>query len=218
MGMVKNSAKTIICFGDSNTWGAVPASDTNERYPRDIRWPGALQLMLGEDYEVINEGLCGRTFVAHDPTKPYRTGITHLQSILRTADPCELVIIMLGTNDIKSTYALEPSDVVQHLEETIKLIQGERTFLTAEPKILVICPAKPVEPLNEKIDSRMTRWPEFFSILPDAFKQITEKYGCHYLNAGHFVTSSSIDGYHLDPEAHMTLAREINKMIKNFFE
>lgn len=58
-GMIKTSAKTILCYGDSNTWGNVPSSFL--RYPRDVRWPAVLQNLLGEDYEVISEGLCGRT-------------------------------------------------------------------------------------------------------------------------------------------------------------
>lgn len=218
MGIIKNSAKTIVCYGDSNTWGAVPASITNERYSREIRWPGALQLLLGNDYEVINEGLCGRTLVAHDLAKPYRTGIAHLQSILRTTDPCALIIIMLGTNDIKSIYTLEPVDIVLHLEQTIRLIQAESSFLQINPKILVICPPRPVEPTKRKIDERMTRWPEFFAVLPDGFREIARKYDCYYLNAGDIVTSSTIDGYHLEPEAHTTLAKEINKIIKKIFE
>jgi len=73
---IKDSAKTIVCFGDSNTWGMMPRA--NKRYPRSMRWTNILQKLLGEEYEVVNEGLCGRTFVATDITRPQVTGITHL--------------------------------------------------------------------------------------------------------------------------------------------
>lgn len=58
--------KTILCYGDSNTWGYVPGSlDFKtvyvERYPRTIRWPGLLQQYLGSEYYVVEEGLNGRT-------------------------------------------------------------------------------------------------------------------------------------------------------------
>lgn len=57
--------KTILCYGDSNTYGLRP--DSNQRYPREIRWTGLLQKSLGEDYYVIEEGLSGRTTLWDDP-------------------------------------------------------------------------------------------------------------------------------------------------------
>ena len=210
--MIKDSAKTIVCYGDSNTWGAVPLSD--DRYPRNVRWTGVLQSLLGDDYEVINEGLCGRTFVGHDPVKPWRTGINHIQSIVETADPCYLTIIMLGTNDIKTTYGFEPNDIVLHLEQTINAIRDENLNLQIVPKILIICPAKPVEPTSGKIDERLIRWPEFLDFFAKAFKKVAEKQGCYYLNAGDIIISSKIDGYHLDPDAHAILAKKLSEIVK----
>jgi lysophospholipase L1-like esterase len=70
-------AKVVVCYGDSNTWGAHPFDD--DRFPANIRWVGVVQDLLGPEYEVINEGLCGRTFVAEDPVKPFRTGIAMLK-------------------------------------------------------------------------------------------------------------------------------------------
>ena len=46
--------KRIMCFGDSNTWGANPSDGS--RYPEDVRWTGVLQQTLGEGYQVIEEG------------------------------------------------------------------------------------------------------------------------------------------------------------------
>ena len=52
------SMKTIVCFGDSNTWGYVPGSD-GERFSPEIRWPARLAAALGSAWEVIAEGLNG---------------------------------------------------------------------------------------------------------------------------------------------------------------
>ena len=119
--IIKDEAKTILCYGDSNTWGAIPSSD--ERYQRSIRWPSALQNLLGSEFEIISEGLPGRTLVAHDPNKPHRTGITHLQTFLESSEPLSLVIIMLGTNDVKGIYNLSAADIAEHLNQTIKFIK-----------------------------------------------------------------------------------------------
>ena len=82
---IKPNAKTIVCYGDSNTWGAIP--NNPGRFSRDVCWTGVLQKELGSDYEVINEGLCGRTFIVEEKGKEHRVGITHLESILNTNEP-----------------------------------------------------------------------------------------------------------------------------------
>ncbi len=203
--------KTIVCYGDSNTWGANPKDDT--RLPIDTRWPGVLQELLGQNYLVISEGLPGRTLVANDPAKPQRTGITHLQAILETHDPIDLVIVMLGTNDIKTTYNLSAEDIANHLEQTIQLIRNAKSELLIQPKILIVCPPSPVKPERGEIDSRMVRYPEIFKKLPELYEKIAEKTGCGYLNAGNYISSSKIDGYHLDSDAHMKLAEKIFQKI-----
>ena len=57
--------RTILCYGDSNTWGSDP--ETRERFPEDVRWPGVLRMRLGEEYRVMEEGLPGSTTVREDP-------------------------------------------------------------------------------------------------------------------------------------------------------
>ena len=58
--------RTLLCFGDSNTWGYIPGSN-GRRFPREVRWPVRLQLALGDDWEVIAEGLNGRTATHGQP-------------------------------------------------------------------------------------------------------------------------------------------------------
>ena len=57
--------KTIVCYGDSNTFGTNPAftGEINSpfRWGKEVRWTGKLQKLLGEEYNVIEEGLGGRT-------------------------------------------------------------------------------------------------------------------------------------------------------------
>ncbi|MEK7642057.1 MAG: GDSL-type esterase/lipase family protein [Patescibacteria group bacterium] len=208
--MIHNSAKTILCYGDSNTWGNVPRSDM--RYPRDVRWPGKLQIILGDDYEVISEGLCGRTLVAENPKKPHRTGITHLQAIFESADPIDLAIIMLGSNDVKKSYQLTPAQIAEHLSQTIDKIRSLGDLEKA-PQILVVCPPPVIVPKTGDLDERMVAGIEAFKTLPALFKGIAEKYKCGFIDAGEHVSSSDIDGYHLDGEAHIKLAEIIGAWI-----
>ncbi len=202
--------KTILCYGDSNTWGSIPRTDN--RYPKEIRWPGALGNLLGNGYEVISEGLCGRTFAAINPSKPHRTGITHLHAILESHDPLDLVIIMLGTNDIKTTYGLSAEEIAKDLEKTIELIRSDEVDIS-DLKILVICPPPVIEPSTKDLDPRMTNGAMLFKKLPSLFKDICNKHDCAFINAGDHVSSSLVDGYHLDESSHIKLAKVIAEKV-----
>ena len=93
--------KTILCFGDSNTFGYVPG--TGGRYAREVRWPCRMAQILGEGYEVVAEGLSGRTTVFSDYIEPYRAGIEQIVPIVQSHAP-DALVVMLGTNDTKTRY------------------------------------------------------------------------------------------------------------------
>jgi lysophospholipase L1-like esterase len=91
--------KSVLCFGDSITWGYVPL--TAGRLLRAERWPGILQKSLGESYYVIKEGLNGRASVFDEPFRDGRNARTTLLAVLESHAPLDLLIIMLGTNDLR---------------------------------------------------------------------------------------------------------------------
>ena len=91
--------KSVLCFGDSNTWGYIPL--TAGRLLRSERWPGILQKSLGDSYYVIEEGLNGRATVFDEPFRDGRNARTTLLAVLESHAPLDLLIIMLGTNDLK---------------------------------------------------------------------------------------------------------------------
>lgn len=94
--------KEILCFGDSNTYGLIPG--TKERYGRDTRWTGLLEQHLYEKgYRIIEEGLCGRTTVFEDELREGRKGAALLPTLLESHAPIDRVVLMLGTNDCKTS-------------------------------------------------------------------------------------------------------------------
>ncbi len=114
--------KTILCFGDSNTYGLNPRHQT--RFPDTIRWTGQLQQML-PNWRIAEEGLCGRTTVFPDPIRTNRTGADALPMLLETHAPLEAVILMLGTNDCKACFHNTPNQIGQGVT---RLIQQIRQF------------------------------------------------------------------------------------------
>ena len=149
--------KTVMCFGDSLTWGWLPQDPPlpRGRFHRDVRWTGVLANSLGEDYVVIEEGLSRRTTTVDDPTDPRLNGGSHLPSALASHLPLDLVIILLGTNDTKVTVGRTPLQIGMGISvlvgQVLTSAAGIGTTYPA-PQVLVVAPpplAAPKDPWFE---------------------------------------------------------------------
>ena len=129
--------KTVLCFGDSNTWGYVPGSN-GERHSRDARWPARLQSALGVDWEVIAEGLSGRTATIDRPDSEGRNGLPYLLPCLHSHAPVDLVVICLGTHDVNFVADDRVARCVARLVRVVR--RSEAGPGGAAPEVLVICP------------------------------------------------------------------------------
>lgn len=105
--------KRILIYGDSNTWGAIGSG--GGRYQQSEQWPNILQNLLGDEYEILQEGLPGRIAGNHDTADIHRNGRNGYEIALRVAAPVSFVIIALGTNDAKKKYNLTVSQIVDDL-------------------------------------------------------------------------------------------------------
>lgn len=151
--------KTILCYGDSNTWGYNP--DGTGRYPKHIRWTSVLQNELGNDYDVIPEGLNGRTTVWDDPVRgEYRNGKKYLLPCLHTHKPIDLVILFLGSNDLKYRFNVNSNEIAQSIEMLANIIEKSETGPNmSSPEILVIIPPPILTPNGIKTSDYLA--PEF---------------------------------------------------------
>ncbi|MBM3768429.1 MAG: hypothetical protein FJW32_23860 [Acidobacteria bacterium] len=202
--MENRGVRSILCFGDSNTWGFTPG--TGERYPRSVRWPGLLQAALGDTAHVIEEGLCGRTTVFGDPHIEIRNGKRALPYCLETHKPLDTVILMLGTNDCMHKHSATPFDIARGMSVLV-----EMTRASGVNDILVIAPA-PI--------TKLTAFAEPFEggreksqLLAERYAAMAAQFGVAFLDAGSVVRSSDLDGFHLDANAHRTLAASIERAI-----
>jgi lysophospholipase L1-like esterase len=196
--------KEILCFGDSNTWGADPADDTR-RFAWPVRWPGVLQRQLGEEYHVVEEGLGGRTTVIDDPLPPHRSGLALLAPILESHAPVDLVIVMLGTNDISYAWstAAQAADGAAALAHLV--LRSELGPDGAAPKVLLVCPP-PVGPFTNSENPELWDGAEDKSrALPLEFARVASALRCPWLDAGEVIATSPVDGWHLEVTEHARL-------------
>jgi lysophospholipase L1-like esterase len=211
--------KTILCYGDSNTWGFVPGSFVAEplfmeRYPRNKRWTGILQSLLGSDYYVVEEGLNGRTTNVDYQELVNRNGKTFLPVCLYAHSPIDLVVLMLGPNDLKVEFNRTSDDVMTGISELLEIIKIS-TFgsdMKQSPQVLLVSPPEIVheEGFNGVFKGAMKRGADLGSKL----NKLADKNGCYFLDACLHVSCSKIDGVHLSAAGHELFARAIYKTIK----
>jgi lysophospholipase L1-like esterase len=203
--------KTILCYGDSNTWGYRP--DTQTRYSRDERWPGVFRNALGEDYLVIEEGLNGRTTVWDDPIEGYKNGKEYLIPCLETHKPLDLVIIMLGTNDLKKRFSLGAFDIAGGAGVLVKIVQKSETGIDGNPpKVLVMAPP-PIAKLTDFAAMFEGAKPKS-DLFSQEYARMAQETGCEFLDTADTIVSSDVDGIHFDVGEHQKLGLAVAARVR----
>ena len=202
--------KTILCYGDSNTWGYRPSEGS--RYDRDQRWTGILQAELGPEYLVSEEGLNGRTTVWDDPLGESRSGKTFLPVCLETHHPLDLVLIMLGTNDLKQRFNLPACDIAAGAGALVKMVQqSDAGPAGAAPQVLLIA-SPPLGKLTASADT-FAGGPAKSLQLAGFYREVAEQLGCHFRAAGTVVVTSDRDGVHWEAEEHRKFGQWLARVI-----
>lgn len=205
--------KRILCFGDSNTWGFTPI--TGERYGEDVRWTG--RLAKNPEYVIIEEGLNGRTSAYPDYIAPWRTGTDYIEACVASHEPLDLLIVMLGTNDMKK-YVCNCADA--SAKGVARLIRMGLNVAEKPFKVLMIAPPVisrkrlELEPPMLQLNMESLENSEKFAGL---FKEQAELNGWYFLDAASIVTPSDKDAVHLEPEGHAALAAAIEEKLKEIF-
>jgi len=203
--------KRILCYGDSNTWGYDPVS--RERFESEKRWPRVLGQTLGRGYEVVEEGLSGRTTVWDDPIEGYKNGREYLIPCLESHRPLDIVIILLGTNDLKKRFSLSAYDIAQGAGVLVRVAQGSQSGREGrEPQVLLLAPP-PILSLREYAEmfEDAERKSQMFS---EHFGRIAKELGCAFLDTSVVIISSQLDGIHFEGEEHCKLGKAVALKVK----
>jgi len=208
--------KTILCFGDSNTWGFMPNTD-HERLPAGSRIPDILQAELGADFRVIDEALNGRMSAWDDPMHADKNALRQLPFLLDSHRPIDMVTLQLGTNDMKHYMHLSALDSALAQDSLIDAIEGAHCGPGGErPKILLIAPPLIVDTDNAVRDL-FAGGVEKSLAFADAYRKIADKRQCLFFNAAAVVKASVRDGIHLEAEEHRKQALAMADIMRKAF-
>ena len=207
--------KAVLCYGDSNTWGYDPA--TAERFSRDERWTGVLRQELGDGYLVIEEGLNGRTTVWDDPIEGYKNGKEYLIPCLETHRPLDLVVIMLGTNDLKMRFSLSAYDIANGAGVLVDVVHKSAAGPGGgSPKVLLMAPP-PVAKLTEfaeMLEGAQAKSKRF----AEHYGRVAGEYGCEFFDTGQVIVSSDVDGIHFELSEHRKLGRAVADQVRRILK
>ncbi len=205
--------RTVVCYGDSNTHGADPV--TLGRFPRDVRWPGVLAAELAGSADVIEEGLNGRTTIWDDPFLDGRNGRPYLLPCLRSHAPVDVLVLMLGTNDLKSVFRREAHEIAAGVGALVDLALTSGTGPgDGSPAVLLVAPPR-LEAATDRADlwgfggARATS-----ERLPALYRTVAELKGVAYLDAAALVGGDPADGVHLNAHDHGILGLAVGRAVR----
>lgn len=210
--------RTVLLFGDSNTHGTTPALElgASGRFAREERWSTRLAGLL-PDWEVVAEGHPGRTTVHDDPIEgAHRNGLTVLPSLLESHAPVDVVLMMLGTNDLKERFSVNAGDIALSLERLVRVIRASGAGPGGKaPGVLLVAPPPIVEVgcLAGMFAGGAAKSRDLAIEVAAAARRV----GVPFLDAGQVVTVSAIDGIHYDAAANAPLAEAFAAAIRQHF-
>ncbi len=203
--------KNILCFGDSNTWGYEPL--VARRYPADVRWPGVLQNSLGDGFRVIEEGLNGRTNVTNEEERPIRSGLDVLPVLLESHRPLDLVVIMLGTNDLNHDFDLSAGQIADGARQVCRSVIDCEYLADDPPEILLISPTH-VELVTVEEEDQFIGAIEKSRELAEHYQAVADDLGIHFLDASKIVVKTDLDGVHWDVSQHHDFGESLSGTIR----
>jgi len=210
--------KNILAFGDSLTWGFI--AGTWERHPFDVRWPNVLAAGLHGKARVIEEGHNGRTTVFDDPTTgDDRNGARILPVLLSTHQPLDLVIILLGTNDIKFANRCRAFDASMGMGRLVQIVQ---TFpyqaWAPKPQVLIVAPPALVPTDDEWFNDLWGHAIEESKLFAKHYARVAEEMGVHFFDAGSVAKADKTDGGHLDADNTKATGTALVPVVKRILD
>ena len=201
--------KRILIYGDSNTHGF--RVDNGLRFGADVRWTGLCQHLLGDDYEILEEGLNGRTTCHDECGMEFRNGLAYIEPCIRTHLPLDMVCVMLGSNDLKRDFQQDAQSIAANAAEVLEkarwVINSKYPDNTCQ-YVLISPPEIEPDMLCGPFawDFEGLKTVETSKAFASAFEQQANLHDFLFFDAAKHTKPCKIDGLHLDESGHRSLA------------
>ena len=217
--MSGKKTQTVLCYGDSNTWGYRPGDGM--RFDEETRWPRVLAGCLGSGFRVDEEGLNGRSLGSFVPPGNPANGKEYLAGLHETGGPYHVIILYLGINDLLQDHELSAAALGKELEGLIAEIYRidasfEEEFRSkgfSKPEVIVLSPAPAVEEYTYEFPFQGLR--ERIRRTAEAMEKGCGKTGAVFVDTSHIIEASSLDGVHLDARNHLLLGNYLCDFLRN---
>lgn len=202
--------KKILCYGDSNTFGFIP--ETCRRYEKNERWSGILSELLGDNFQIVEEGMNNRTGFFKNPEGLKQSGGEYLSIFLQNHKNVDICILALGTNDAQFFYNLEKESTEIGMQRLIDSIYE----VNKNTKIIIVPPVKITENILHSGFRMMFDQTSIdrIKIVYPIFKKVADKNNCLYFDFNEIVQPSQTDGIHYTKESHKIIAEKLAKFIQ----
>lgn len=208
---------TVLCYGDSNTHGrrAMRGPDDVSRFRSHVRWPGRVASALKPNVRVLCEGLPGRTTVHDDPIEgAHKNGLRFLPAILESHWPIDAVVMMLGTNDLKTRFAVTSADIGRSVERLLGVIASSRGGREGNPpQVLLVAPPPIVE--TGWLAGHFAGGADISQDLGRCFAEVAARWNCAFLDAGGIAEVDPLDGVHMTEAGHDALGAAITAQLRS---
>lgn len=198
---------TVLCFGDSNTHGTMPMRHLGDRrrYDAAARWPGVMAAALGPGWQVIEEGHPGRTTVHSDPIEgAHKDGLAALPVLLESHRPLDLVLIMLGTNDLKARFSVPAVDIALGVDRLAATVAASECGPDGRaPALMLVAPVPIVE--TGFLAGMFAGGAAKAAALAGELAPLAAARGARFFDAGTVAAVDPVDGVHLSPAGHAAL-------------
>ena len=175
--------------------------------------------MLGPAYEVVEEGLNGRTTDVDYVDRPHCNGRSYFPAALMSHHPLDVVVVMLGSNDLKACFERTAATIADALHG---YVDDVATYVTdragAVPAVLLLSPIHAddrvldfVDAAGNSIDARGVA--ESRSLGAE-IRRVAAERGVLFADAAS-VAHAGGDGLHLTVDSHPRLAALVAGLVQD---
>ena len=206
--------KTILFFGDSNTWGYDPRGIWDDRYPEEVRWVDRLRQRPeascadGHDWNICSEepgaevpgwdihsdGMNGRRIPVTEAENEYAA------AVFNALPPGSIFAPMLGTNDLLEHTIPSPERVEKRMENWIRRLQPLR------PDVAWILITPPSMGSENSQDLTLARFHLAAKKLAGRYQKLADRYGMYFIDTTAWQIPLAYDGVHFSEDGHLRFA------------